>query len=50
MIANCQGCQAELDALYEFAEQGLHFCGEGFNEKGHLTIRFVNDKGEVIVK
>lgn len=49
MISNCQGCQAELEAVFEYAEQGLHFAGKGLFEKGHLLMIMVDDKGEVIV-
>lgn len=50
MMANCQGCKEELGYIFELSAEGLHFAGVGFYEKGHLFIRMVNDKGEIIVE
>ena len=50
MIANCKGCEVELEMVMEYSKQGLHFAGQGLFEKGHLFIRMVNDDGEVIVE
>lgn len=50
MIANCRGCEAELFEIERFAEEGLHFAGQGLYEKGHLLMLMVNDKGEIIVE
>jgi len=48
-IANCEGCRFEREMIEEYTKQGLHFAGSGLQEKGHLFIIMVNDKGEVII-
>ena len=49
MIPNCDGCKEEYNCLMEMLEAGYNFAGKGFNEKGHLDIIIVNDKGEIII-
>lgn len=48
MIANCRGCNAELEAAYEYQQEGLHLAKNPFG-KGHFALKMVNDKGELEV-
>ena len=52
MIPNCLGCQEEYYFLIEILKENpnLHFAGQGLYEKGHLFIRLVNDKGEIVIQ
>lgn len=50
MIANCHGCIIEKEFVEEYTLEGLNFAGEGLYERGHLLMRMVNDKGEVIIE
>lgn len=49
MISNCPGCEYELEDIFNYTEQGLHFAGYGLFERGHLIMIMVDDKGKVIV-
>lgn len=55
MINNCEGCFEELNAAFEYQEEGLHLAtvkgdmSENIGSKGHFGLIMVDDNGKIKV-
>ena len=53
MLANCKGCNEELNMLFDYSKQNYYLVQQEITNLGikgkHLFIMMVNDKGKIIV-